>query len=95
MIPPDECLSPHLGVAQRDHVRLVWWRFYQTFERVRVMEWTCACRSTVYELCEGGGRAFIRRIVQLENDHQVHETHRWSIAEARANWTNLLSGKAR
>ncbi|WP_433248642.1 hypothetical protein ACQPYK_00895 [Streptosporangium sp. CA-135522] len=82
-------------MAQRDHVRLVWRHSYQTFERVRVREWTCVCRTPVYELCEGGGRAFIRRIVQLKGDQQVHETHRWSITEARAIWTRLLSGLAR
>lgn len=95
MLPLDECLSPHVAMAQRDHVRLDWREPHRALERVRSRRWTCACRATVYELCEGGGQAFIRRTLQLETGHQIHETHRWSIAEARAAWTELLSGRAR
>ncbi|MET8049447.1 hypothetical protein ABZU75_17800 [Streptosporangium sp. NPDC005286] len=91
----ETCVSPHLGMAQRDHVRLDWHKPHHTLERVRPVAWTCVCRATVYELCEGGGRAFIRRTTQLDSGHQVDESHRWSIAEARATWTALLSGKAR
>ncbi|MEU8207494.1 hypothetical protein AB0B96_40460, partial [Streptosporangium sp. NPDC049046] len=32
---------------------------------------------------------------QRGGGHRVDESHRWSIAEARATWTVLLSGKAR
>ncbi|MFF0309383.1 hypothetical protein ACFYSC_18310 [Streptosporangium sp. NPDC004379] len=95
MLPLQECLSPHVAMAQRDHVRLDWREPYQTLERVRSTRWTCACRATVYELCEGGGRAFIRRTLQLDDGYKIHETHRWSIAEARAVWTDILSGHAR
>ncbi|MEV0352943.1 hypothetical protein AB0H88_44920 [Nonomuraea sp. NPDC050680] len=59
------------------------------------MNWTCACRATVYELCEGGGQAFIRRTAQLDHKYKIHETSRWSLAEARAIWAALLSGRAR
>ncbi|WP_433513403.1 hypothetical protein ACQP2T_59095 [Nonomuraea sp. CA-143628] len=59
------------------------------------MSWTCACRATVYELCEGGGQAFIRRTVQRDHKHEIHETSRWSLAEARVIWAGLLSGSAR
>ncbi|MFF3441010.1 hypothetical protein [Streptosporangium sp. NPDC002721] len=96
MIGLDEtCLSPHLGPAQRDHTRLDWRASYGMPERVRPVAWTCACRATVYELCEGGGQGFIRRITQLDGDHRVDESHRWSITETRAIWTALLSGRAR
>ncbi len=95
MILSDECLSPHVVLAQRDHLRLEWRRPYPALERVRPVAWTCFCRATVYELCEGGGRAFIRRIVQLDDGHEVHETSVYSIHEARAIWTALLSGRAR
>ncbi|MGJ6968854.1 hypothetical protein ACSDR0_43830 [Streptosporangium sp. G11] len=95
MILSDECLSPHVVLAQRDRPRLEWQRPYPVLERVRPVAWTCFCRATVYELCEGGGRAFIRRTVQLDGGHDVHETSVCSIQEARAIWAALLSGRAR
>ncbi|MFF3444013.1 hypothetical protein [Streptosporangium sp. NPDC002721] len=95
MILLDECLSPHVVMPQRDHIRLDWREPYPTLERARSVAWTCWCRATVYELCEGAGQAFIRRTIQLDNGHQVRETLPWPINEARAIWTALLSGKAR
>ncbi|MEV6866617.1 hypothetical protein AB0M44_37180 [Streptosporangium subroseum] len=94
-MPVQECLSAHLTLAQRDHVRLDWRAPYRTVKRIRPVAWTCACRATVYELCEGGGQAFIRRTVQLTGKPETHETPRWSINEARVTWTALLSGRAR
>ncbi|MEV4525904.1 hypothetical protein [Streptosporangium sp. NPDC049304] len=96
MITLDECVSPHVVMAQRDHVRLDWRMPYSALERVRSVAWTCFCRATVYELYEGGGQAFIRRTVQLEaQPDEVHETSTWPIYNARATWTALLSGRAR
>lgn len=95
MILLDECLSPHVVMPQRDHIRLDWRKPYPTLERARPVAWTCWCRATVYELCEGGGRAFVRRTLQLDDGHQVYETSTWSISEARAIWAALLSGSAR
>lgn len=95
MITLDECLSPHVVMAQRDHARLEWRKLYPVLARVRPVAWTCFCRATVYELCEGGGRAFIRRIIQLDDDNEVRETSVSSIHETRAIWAALLSGRAR
>ncbi|MEQ4718986.1 hypothetical protein [Nonomuraea sp. B19D2] len=64
-------------------------------DRIRVVAWTCTCRAVFYELCEGGGRTLIRRILQAETGDVVHETHQCSIVEARAIWAALLSGEAR
>ncbi|WP_440102003.1 hypothetical protein [Streptosporangium sp. H16] len=92
----DACLSPHVVMAQRDHVRLEWRRPYPALGRVRSVAWTCFCRATVYELCEGAGRAFLRRTVQRDGgDDEVHETSTWPVGEARVIWTALLSGRAR
>ncbi|MGV9776620.1 hypothetical protein [Streptosporangium sp. NPDC003464] len=91
----DECLSPHVAMLQRDHVRLEWRTPYPVLERARAVAWTCFCRATVYELYEGGGRAFIRRTVQLDGKPEVHETSVRPINETRAIWTGLLSGRAR
>jgi hypothetical protein len=95
MIAIDECVSPHVAMAQRDHMRLEWQRPYRVLGRARSVAWTCFCRATVYELCEGGGRAFIRRTIQLDSKHEIHETSLLPINEARVIWTALLSGGAR
>ncbi|MEV8638850.1 hypothetical protein AB0395_45065 [Streptosporangium sp. NPDC051023] len=89
------CLSPHVAMAQTGCTRLDWRQPYRALERVRSTAWTCGCRATAYELCEGGGQAFIRRVVQLDTGHEVHETPCWPIAEARTVWTALLTGRAR
>lgn len=90
-----ECLSPHVATPQRDHIRLDWRRPYPALTRTRSVAWTCECRVMIYELCEGGGRVFLRRTVQLDGGPQVHETPAWPISEARVVWTALLSGRAR
>ncbi|MDP9864899.1 MULTISPECIES: hypothetical protein [Streptosporangium] len=95
MIALDECVSPHVAMLQRVHVRLVWQRPYPSLERARPVAWTCWCRATVYELCAGGGRAFLRRTVQLDRGPDIHETSLMPLSEARATWTALLSGSAR
>ncbi|MDP9840961.1 hypothetical protein J2853_000172 [Streptosporangium lutulentum] len=95
MILLDECLSPHVVMPQRDHIRLDWREPYPTLERARSVAWTCWCRATVYELCEGGGRAFVRRTIQLDSGHRIQETLPRPINEARVIWTALLSGSAR
>lgn len=95
MTGDDGCLSPHIPMAQRDHVRLTWLEPCGVLERVRVVVWTCTCRALFYELCEGGGQTLIRRILQAEGGAVVHETHPCSAVEARATWTALLSGRAR
>ncbi|SNT57237.1 hypothetical protein SAMN05216276_106620 [Streptosporangium subroseum] len=95
MIGVSDCLSPHVAMPQRDHMRLVWREPYQGVTRLRVITWTCRCRATLYELCQTGGQAFIRRTLQLDGDRQVHETYRWPIQEAGDVWRALLSGEAR
>lgn len=94
-MPLEECVSPHVVAACRDHVRLDWRMPYRTPERVRSLAWTCDCRSPVYELCEGGGQAFVRRTVRVREGAETHETPRWSLTQARVVWTALLSGRAR
>ncbi|MEV4164460.1 hypothetical protein [Nonomuraea dietziae] len=95
MIELDDCLSPHVAMPQRNRVLVAWRLPCAGLERVRTLLWTCACRATVYELCAGGGQAFIRRTTQLEGEFNVHETPPMSISEARALWADLLCGVAR
>ncbi|GAA3448168.1 hypothetical protein [Planomonospora venezuelensis] len=89
------CVSPHVAMAQRDHLHLDWCEPYPALTRARAVAWTCACRATVYELHTGAGRGFIRRTVQLDGRPQIHHTPPWPAAEALVIWTALLSGHAR
>ncbi|GAA3472070.1 hypothetical protein [Nonomuraea roseola] len=95
MIVLADCLSPHVAMAKADHMRLAWQQPYPGEGRVRVLSWTCTCRATVYELCQSGGVAYIRRMLQLDGAPEIHETFRWSLSEARTVWAALLSGQAR
>lgn len=95
MNPHEECPAPHVAMAQRGHAVLDWSAPHHMLERVRPVTWTCVCRATVYELCHGGGQAFIRKTVQLDGAPVVEETSRWPIGWARLVWANLLSGRAR
>ncbi|WP_285778015.1 hypothetical protein [Microtetraspora sp. NBRC 13810] len=88
-------MSPHVSLARRDHMRLVWQEPYHGVERVRVLLWTCDCRATVYELCQAGGQTFLRRTLRFEKERQVHETYRWTFAQAYEIWVALLCGAAR
>ncbi|MFF0306679.1 hypothetical protein ACFYSC_04585 [Streptosporangium sp. NPDC004379] len=72
----------------------MWRAPYRSLVRVRPVAWTCPCRATVYELCLGGGRAFLRRAVQLTGAPHVQETAPKTIIEAQAVWTAVLSGHA-
>jgi hypothetical protein len=85
------CLSPHVSKPKPDHMCLVWRPPHSAEVRVRVIAWTCDCRTPFFELCHAAGVAYIRR-TQL---NEVHETYRWSFKEAEAVWRALLGGDAR
>ncbi|MBB6345162.1 hypothetical protein FHU36_001671 [Nonomuraea muscovyensis] len=91
----DRCLSPHVAMPQSSHVRLEWYPSGLRLHRTRVIAWTCHCRATVYELCSGGGQAFVRRILQLEDGHEIQETAPSPLKEDWALWMALLSEAAR
>lgn len=59
----------------------------------RVLEHTCPCRSTVYELCASGGRLVVRRSVRHLGS--VHYAGPWPRREAELWWMRLLAGQAR
>lgn len=89
-----DCLSPHVPVRQSNHTKLAW--FPSTGgDRVRVLAWTCECRAVIYELCESGGRTYVRRTVQEEKGPKISETHRMQASEGRAVWTTILTGMAK
>ncbi|MEU9887067.1 hypothetical protein [Sphaerisporangium sp. NPDC051011] len=90
----EPCLSPHLPIPQTGCQRLVWLPPGDS-SRVRVLAWTCDCRSVFFELCHAGGMAFIRRTVQKRKAPEVTETHRMGVAEGRQVWQAILVGMAR
>ncbi len=89
-----DCVSPHVPVRQSDCERLAWFP-HTGGDRVRALAWTCECRSVIYELCESGGRTFLRRIVQRSGRPEVSETHRMRADESRAVWAAILTGMAK
>ncbi|GLX03311.1 hypothetical protein Misp03_02380 [Microbispora sp. NBRC 16548] len=95
MIASDECLAPHVPLAQRGHIKLAWHEPFCGSGRARILAWTCDCRATIYELCQAGGQAFIRSTLQSEPEYEMKETYRWPLREARDVWAALLSGEAR
>lgn len=95
MNPHKECPAPHVALARRGHAVLNRSAPHHAIERARPPAWTCACRATVYELCQGGGRAFIRKTVRLDGGPVACETPYRPIGPARSAWADLLSGGAR
>lgn len=62
--------------------------------RVRVLRHTCECRARAYELCAGGGCAWIRRTDRSPTVMAVKESCPTSYREAGDLWEKLLSGEA-
>ncbi len=91
----DACPAPHLPPLKDDAKPLAW-HASQRFARFRVLAWTCGeHRETWYELCSGGGMAFIRRMSGDPVTPEVSQTHAWKLAEAQQVWAALLSGHVR
>ncbi|MFE0071160.1 hypothetical protein ACFWYW_20225 [Nonomuraea sp. NPDC059023] len=90
-----ECFSPHVAPAQERYTQIGWRGAVDREDRVRVVAWTCDCRSTVYELCHAGGQAHTRRTSRKKAEPGIHETFRWTFNDADKLWAALLRGKAR
>jgi translation initiation factor IF-1 len=74
-------------------MQLIWQERPARNERARVVDWTCPCRTTSYELCRLGGQSHIRRTRHTEQgDVVIHETHQWSFTKADEVWKALLEG---
>ncbi|MEU6725956.1 hypothetical protein ABZ917_19825 [Nonomuraea wenchangensis] len=89
------CFAPHVGPPRPDQMYLVWREVAGEQDPPRVIEYTCECEDTVYELCREAGLAY-SRIIRLDGVVQaVHETYRWRSKEAQDVWVALLKGEAR
>ena len=85
-------LAPHPPTrAGRRMTRLDW-----TAERpyrVRVLAYTCSCRTIVYELLASGGTYVIRRSHQVAPRKETYAGP-WARCEAERMWTLILTGDA-
>lgn len=61
----------------------------------RVIEHTCGCGMTGYELLSYGGLYRIRRTTSRKDVPPVSYTHAWRRLEALKQWSLLLGGQAR
>ncbi len=89
------CFAPHVGPPRPNQMRLVWREVAREQDLPRVVEYTCGCEDTFYELCREAGLAYIRRITRLDGAVQaIHETYRWRCKETHEVWIALLNGEA-
>lgn len=86
-------VSPHAAVPLTARTELEW---VKTFPGDgRVIEHTCDCEMTVYELMSFGGVCRIRRTTSRKDQPPVSYTHAWRRVEALDQWRRLLAGHAR
>ncbi|MFF5210794.1 hypothetical protein [Streptosporangium sp. NPDC000396] len=69
------------------------WQRYAPGDVRKVLAYTCACRSTVYELCGLGGRVIVRRMIRHLGTTDYAGP--WLRREGEMWWQRLLSGQAR
>ncbi|WP_147269060.1 hypothetical protein [Sphaerisporangium album] len=82
--------GPHVAPAARAARRITWLQPQSQEERRRTVQWTCACRATVYQMIAGGGQMHIARVDRRGR----FETHRMSHRDAELLWQDLLFGRA-
>ncbi|RCG23376.1 hypothetical protein DQ384_33960 [Sphaerisporangium album] len=82
--------GPHVLSAERTARRITWLQPQSQEERRRTVQWTCACRATVYYLIAGGGQMHIARVDRSGR----HVTHRMSHRDAQVLWNDVLFGRA-
>lgn len=86
-------VSPHAAVPLKNRAELEWSKIFPGDGRV--VEYTCDCGMTVYELISYGGVFRIRRTTSAKDVPPVSYTHGWRRLEALEQWRLLLAGQAR
>ncbi|GAA3443270.1 hypothetical protein GCM10018955_27080 [Planomonospora venezuelensis] len=92
MLWPCPGISPH-PITPRPGARQLRWNATAPGDVRRVLEHTCPCRSTTYELCALGGHRVIRRTVRHLD--AIHYAGPWPQRETEVWWISLLMGQAR
>ncbi|MEO3813676.1 hypothetical protein ABGB17_32170 [Sphaerisporangium sp. B11E5] len=85
--------GPHVPRPREDCEEIVWHPPMNVESRPRVLRWTCACRTRVYYLVVGGGRAHIR--CSDGSGAPPRETVRMRYHLAERLWLKILRGQAR
>ncbi|MEV6985358.1 hypothetical protein AB0M95_29420 [Sphaerisporangium sp. NPDC051017] len=85
--------GPHVPKPRDGCRRIVWHPPMNAETRPRILRWTCECRTRVYYLVVGGGRAYVRRADKQSGVD--HETARMRHREADRLWMEILLGLAR
>jgi hypothetical protein len=82
---------PHPPTGAGRHTKLDW--TVERSHRARVLDYTCSCRTMVYELLASGGTYVIRRTHQVEPRKEVYAGP-WVCCEAERVWKLILTGEA-
>lgn len=85
--------GPHVPPPREDCEDIDWHPQTNVESRPRVLRWTCVCRTRVYYLVVGGGRAHIR--CADGSGGPPRETVRMRYHQAEALWFRILRGQAR
>jgi hypothetical protein len=94
MPAPSDLHREHVFPLDPAHERIRWLTPLPHLDRVRVRRRTCSCGDVLFELCEAGGSAFIRRLEISMNKVVVHESSRLPTARAVHLWQRLRRGQA-
>jgi hypothetical protein len=80
----------HVAEGEDAPVDIKWTPQVWRGERVRVRDYTCECRSTVYELCKAGGITFIRRTRRMRGKVVIDEFTTRPDSRVGEIWHELL-----
>jgi hypothetical protein len=82
-------------MVQRNHEKIRWYVPTRRGGRIKIRERTCECKATVYELCQVGGLAFVRRMIRDQENPLSHESGWLAYARVEKIWYQILTGQAR
>jgi hypothetical protein len=85
-------MAVHVADPRPDHAVIRWDPVPPIAVRVRVREYTCACKPTFYELCQSGGHYFIRRTRRLCQQVMIDQSLWTTKAKIQTIWISLLEG---
>jgi hypothetical protein len=91
----DDFHSMHPASPRPDALPVNWSAPEPQAARIRVRDYTCECRSVVFEQCRAGGLAFVRRHDRSVFPWVITESPWGSISDTELLWRQLMAGKAR
>ena len=91
----DEEHGSHVPSRQSDATNVEWTPIHGSPQVARIIDATCECRATVYELCAAGGQRFVRRTTRGSGRPTVRESPRDVPKRADGLWQQIMTGAAR